>query len=41
MDEDQRVKAIHTVDGRQMPCCEVGETDCPCICHDPEFTLAV
>ena len=24
----------HWVDGRWIPCCEDGETDCPCACHD-------
>lgn len=25
---------IHFVSGVYIPCCEEGETDCPCICHD-------
>jgi hypothetical protein len=25
---------IHTVSGTYIRCCEQGETDCPCICHD-------
>lgn len=24
----------HTVSGIYVPCCERGEADCPCICHD-------
>ena len=24
---------IHTMSGTYIRCCEVGETDCPCICH--------
>lgn len=27
---------IHTVSGTYIPCCEQGETDCPCICHDDQ-----
>lgn len=29
--EDAR---IHTVSGVYIRCCERGETDCPCVCHD-------
>lgn len=25
---------IHTVSGVYIRCCEQGETDCPCVCHD-------
>ena len=30
----QRNVALHTVSGVYIPCCERGETDCPCVCHD-------
>ena len=26
--------AIHHVSGVTIDCCEDGETDCPCVCHD-------
>ncbi|MGY6019556.1 hypothetical protein [Streptomyces spinosirectus] len=26
--------SIHTVNGSYIACCEQGETDCPCTCHD-------
>lgn len=32
----QRRVDIHHVSGRVIDCCEDGETDCPCICHDDE-----
>jgi hypothetical protein len=32
--EEQRRTAIHSVSGRVIDCCETGETDCPCICHN-------
>jgi hypothetical protein len=25
---------FHCVSGRVIDCCETGETDCPCICHN-------
>lgn len=28
--------ALHHVSGVNIPCCEEGETDCPCVCHDGE-----
>lgn len=30
----RRRNAIHHVSGITIPCCEQGETDCPCVCHD-------
>ncbi len=32
----RRRNAIHHVSGVTIPCCEEGETDCPCVCHDGE-----
>jgi hypothetical protein len=32
--EQGRRNAIHSVSGRVIDCCETGETDCPCICHN-------
>jgi hypothetical protein len=34
MDVEQEINALHTVGGRQVSCCEEGEQDCPCVCHD-------
>lgn len=30
----RRRNAIHHISGSTIDCCETGETDCPCICHD-------
>jgi len=32
--EQQRRNTIHSVSGSVIDCCEEGETDCPCICHN-------
>lgn len=26
-------EGLHRVGGTTVPCCEEGETDCPCTCH--------
>jgi hypothetical protein len=32
----RRRAALHHISGVTIDCCEQGETDCPCVCHDPE-----
>jgi len=34
--KDQRLRGVgrHFVSGSLVSCCEQGETDCPCTCHD-------
>jgi L-aminopeptidase/D-esterase-like protein len=34
----RRRNAIHHVSGITVGCCETGETDCPCVCHDEPST---
>lgn len=37
----RRRNAIHHVSGVTIDCCEQGETDCPCICHDDEPRVSI
>lgn len=39
MDDTDRTtqhRRLHSVGGIVIPCCETGETGCPCVCHDDE-----
>lgn len=39
VDTTRRAENAHFVDGRIMPCCEEGEFDCPCTCHDVHLKM--
>lgn len=38
-DTTLRREGVHVVDGALVRCCERGEMNCPCSCHEPPLGL--